>query len=584
MLSVPGSTSNYQLDPTNKVIKYAKIYSTAVPSTTLHDGMNTLVLTDGDNDVNDLLLFLTNNTIEVFRNDAENFMSILVTSLLLEPGCTPWYIVGSSIPYNGVVYVKYRGDCGYSAFYYDFNTKTFDDQYIPLQGQGVILSTKDDFDFEAYIENDGQELRMMTMSQEYESHIPANQITDCVVLHDLNPLDPLDEHKLFLTVTCTAEDETTKHYHMEYKYRVSPLNLTVTLLDPGVPVSGAQYIAVRSGKAITVYDTSNLKNGVPGRNNSFSGQILSVVFKSVANQTWLVVQIETSDVYAINASLFVSSRGGNGVYQLTDTNIGHCVPSCLPVISSGEDLIVFSFVGVNSYSCVVFDMSTGMPQEIRRTLNLPERPFAAVFVIDPSFPQGTTQVSTTLGPEVPAANSLTAVALPSIGGVAVIAFIAVLLASVYLGYRIKRKRSSSSSNLSYTVHGHGIELETGAGRHTPTSLDLSQQDDDLSGDPSDPTTPLLPTPSTGNSIPNPIPTSNPLPPNAVPPNTLPPTPVPPNTLPPTSVPSSPCVTVSPMQEVATTLVCQEVTPSGKQETSEGGQKPHTTVMVDLLKK
>ena len=424
VLSVPGSTSNYRLDPMNDVVKYPKIHSTAVPSTTLHDGMNTLVLTDGDNDVNDLLLFLTNNTIEVYRNDEDNFMSILVTSLLLKPGCTPWFIAESSTPYNGVAYVKYRGDCGYSGFYYDFNTKTFDDQYISLQGQGVILSTKDNFDFEAYIENDGQELRMVTMSQEYESHIPANQIADCVVLHDLNPLDPLDEHKLFFTVTCTAEDETTKHYHIEYQYRVSPLNLTVTLLDPGVPIStGDHYIAVYSGKAITVYDTSNLKNRVPGR-YSLSGQISSVVFKSVANQTWLVVQIETSDVYAINASLFVSSRGGNGVYQLTDTNIGHCVPSCLPVISSGEDLIVFSFVGVNSYSCVVFDMSTGMPQEIRRTLNLPERPFAAVFIPSPFSPPPPT-TPTYLPPFLPA-NNLIMIVIPTV--VAVCLAIVIVLA------------------------------------------------------------------------------------------------------------------------------------------------------------
>ncbi len=170
-------------------MQYTKVDTVAVPSNALHDSMNTLVLSDGDTS-SDRLMFLTNNTIEVYRNDKDNFMSIRVTSLPLQSDCTPWFITGSSIQYNGVAYVKYRGDCGYSVFYY-FDTTTFDDpSYIPLQGQGVILSTKDAFDFEVYIENDGQQLQMMTMSQKFQSRISANQIADCAVLHHINPLDP----------------------------------------------------------------------------------------------------------------------------------------------------------------------------------------------------------------------------------------------------------------------------------------------------------------------------------------------------------------------------------------------------------
>ena len=580
-------------------MQYAKVDTIAVPSDALHDSMNTLVLSDGDTS-GDRLMFLTNNTIEVYRNDKDNFMSIRVTSLPLQSDCTPWFITGSSIQYNGVAYVKYRGDCGYSVFYYYFDTETFDDpSYIPLQGQGVILSTKDNFDFEVYIENDGQQLRMMTMSQDFQSRISANQIADCAVLHHLNPLDPREEFKVFFTATCTA-DNVLKHYHVEYRYKVTPLNLTVTLLDPGVPISGDQYIAVRGGEALTVYDTANLKSGVPGR-RSFSGQISRVFFESLANQTWLVVQIENSDVYAVNVSLFVSSRGGDGVYQLMDTNIGLCVPSCLPVISSGEDLIVFDYIGPNSYSCVVFDMSTGMPQERERILNLPERPFAAVYIVDPNFPQGTTTLapdaSTTLAPEAPAANALM-VALPSIGVIAVIA-ITVLLTIAYLGVRIRRKRrSNSASNLNVTIQEIGMPLlNADVGRaQKPTSLPITRLEDE---DQSDPTTPLIPPQP-------PLSTASPTPPSSVPPSPAPPTSGLPSSVPPSptspapappsgppssappsptsSVPSSP-TTVSPVEEVAPPLVRQETTPQGHslEETKQGGQEPHAIVMGDSVK-
>ncbi len=580
-------------------MQYAKVDTIAVPSDALHDSMNTLVLSDGDTS-GDRLMFLTNNTIEVYRNDKDNFMSIRVASVPLQSDCTPWFITGSSIQYNGVVYVKYRGDCGYSVFYYYFDTETFDDpSYIPLQGQGVILSTKDNFDFEVYIENDGQQLRMMTMSQDFQSRISANQIADCAVLHHLNPLDPREEFKVFFTATCTA-DNVLKHYHVEYRYKVTPLNLTVTLLDPGVPISGDQYIAVRGGEALTVYDTANLKSGVPGR-RSFSGQISRVFFESLANQTWLVVQIENSDVYAVNVSLFVSSRGGEGVYQLMDTNIGLCVPSCLPVISSGEDLIVFDYVGPNSYSCVVFDMSTGMPRERKRILNLPERPFAAVYIVDPNFPQGTTTLapdaSTTLAPEAPAANALM-VALPSIGVIAVIA-ITVLLTIAYLGVRIRRKRrSNSASNLNVTIQEIGMPLlNADVGRaQKPTSLPITRLEDE---DQSDPTTPLIPPQP-------PLSTASPTPPSSVPPSPAPPTSGLPSSVPPSptspapappsgppssappsptsSVPSSP-TTVSPVEEVAPPLVRQETTPQGHslEETKQGGQEPHAIVMGDSVK-
>ncbi len=583
-INVLALSGSYGIDPTNNVMQYAKVDTIAVPSNALHDSMNTLVLSDGDIS-GDRLLFLTNNTIEVYRNDKDNFMSIQVTSVPLQSDCTPWFITGSSIQYNGVAYVKYRGDCGYSVFYYYFDTETFDDpSYIPLQGQGVILSTKDNFDFEVYIDNDGQQLRMMTMSQDFQSRISANQIADCAVLHHLNPLDPREEFKVFFTVTCTADDGILKHYHVEYRYKVTPLNLTVTLLDPGVPISGDQYIAVRGGEALTVYDTANLKSGVPGR-HSFSGQMSCLFFESLANRTWLVVQIENSDVYVVNVSLFVSSRGGDGVYQLMDTNIGLCVPSCLPVISSGEDLIVFDYIGPNSYSCVVFDMSTGMPQERERILNLPERPFAAVYIVDPNFPQGTTTLapdaSTTLAPEAPAANTLM-VALPSIGVIAVIA-ITVLLAIAYLGIRIRRKRRSNSvSNLMIRENGMPLINADVGSPPKPTSLTIIQLEDE---DSSDPTTPLIPPQP-------PLSTASPTPPNSVPPSPTSPAPAPPTSAPPSgppssappsptlsSVPSSP-TTVSPVEEVAPPLVRQETTPQGhaQQETEQGGQEPHTIVM------
>ncbi len=629
-------------------MQYAKISTIAVPSNALHDSMNSLVLSDGDTS-SDRLLFLTNNTIEVYRNDKDNFMSIRVTSVPLQSDCTPWFITGSSIQYNGVVYVKYRGDCGYSVFYYYFDTETFDDDplYVRLPGQGAILSTKDDFDFEAYIENNGQQLRMMTMSQDFQSRISANLIADCAVLHHLNPLDPREEFKVFFTVTCTTDDGILEHYHIEYRYKVTPLNLTVTLLEPGVPISGDQYIAVRGDEALTVYDTAYLKSGVPGR-HSFSGQISRLFFESVANQTWLVVQIENSDVYAVNVSLFVSSRGGEGVYQLMDTNIGLCVPSCLPVISSGENLIVFDYVGPNSYSCLVFDISTGMPQERKRILNLPERPFAAVYIVDPNFPQGTT----TLAPEAPAANTLMVALPPSIGIIAVIA-ITVLLTIAYLGIRIRRKRrSNSASNLMIEENGMPL-LNADVGRAQkpkPISLPISKLEDE---DSSDPTTPLIPpqpplstaSPTPPSSVPsspapptsgplssgppsptNPAPPTsglpssgppsptNPAPPTAVPLSFSPPNgptssgpPSPTNPAPPTavplsfappngptssgppsptsSVPSSP-KTVSPVEEVALPLVRQE-TPQGQhaqQETEQGGQEPHAIVIGDSLKK
>ncbi len=244
-----------------------------------------------------------------------------------------------------------------------------------------------------------------------------------------------------MTATCTADDGILKHYHVEYRYKVTPLNLTVTLVDPGVPISGDQYIAVRGGEALTVYDTANLKNGVPGR-HSFSGRISRLFFESVANQTWLVVQIENSDVYAVNVSLFVSSRGGDGVYQLMDTNIGLCVPSCLPVISSGEDVIVFDYVGPNSYSCVVFDMSTGMPQERKRILNLPERPFAAVFIPSPYYPspQPSPTIQTNSPPFLLANNEAMAIVVPIVVCLVVVIVLAIGVAALWV-VKIQRNKN-----------------------------------------------------------------------------------------------------------------------------------------------
>lgn len=439
----------------NGVQSYDTKQTIAVPPIGLLDDRNTLLLSYNDGS-NDRQLYVTNNTVEVYRNDLVSFQTLYVTSLPLESDCIPWYINGSSIHDNGIFFVQYRGECGYTEFLYDFETGEFDEpRYI--QKVDIIVATLDDYDVTISISDNRQEIKLDTTETGSTSYISADKIsTDCSEFRSIFPLDPLEEKKVFFAIVCSTSEGKLRNYNVEYQYLFSPINLTVTSLDPGLPVSNSRCLAVRNTNSVSVYDRHSLNNGVPGR-HPFTGQVQNVIFHEIANLTWLSVQLESNNEFVINVSLFIASRGDQGVYELPDTNVD-CIPSCLPMVATETELILVTVDKDNTYSCVVFSFSTGEPEETRRITNLPERPFAITFVPDPSYQPPETPTA----PIIPDFINVGVIVGPTVAVVVILVVMVIIVISFLArsGKLFSSGRSGyqstpykeSSINISYELH------------------------------------------------------------------------------------------------------------------------------------
>ncbi len=447
-----GSDYNYGISPADRIIKYPLDKRTFQPATNLLDGGSTLLLSDGTGSAtNDRLLFLTNSTIEVYRNDPDSFRSVYVASLPLEPGRVPWYIASSSLHDSGIFYVVYRGDRGYTDYLYE-SAEFLEPRYVNVPVD-AISATLDDNDVISFIGENEDTLEMQTTEQSSHSIIPADRIADCTSLRTLYPLDPIEEHRVYFSVTCVTSEGTTRHYSVEYLYQTSPLNLTASPLASGIPASWKQYLAVYDGADLTLYNRRNLDSDVPGHHR-FDSRVRHVVFAEVAGRTWLTVQSDGENTFVVDVSLFIaSSQGsqGSGVYELENTEID-CFPSCLPLVSTKTELIVVSVNVELSYSCVVFGLSTGVPVEIRRIENLPERPFGVVFVPDPTYqPSLPTSPPPTVQP--PAFDNLPVILGPLGGFLLIVIIVGTVLPFVYMRIQNKNRRNRSSNLSAAAVHG-----------------------------------------------------------------------------------------------------------------------------------
>ena len=391
---------NYRITlTTSEVTVYPRGSPDQTVASSLHDTGRVIVL-DEDIPSDKRILFLSPNTVEVYRDDNVNYRCIFVESLHLPTQCDPRYLLKSSVNDSGEFFVSYHGNCFPTRFlYFNQNFETVSQQGN-FDGPSIVVATKDEYDVLIDLNEQRDRLNIETTVFEFRSKVLASSIGECALVDNLYPFNPFSNNRVYFAVNCTTSLGDTKLYHVAYQYRFKT-ELVETEIATGIPVGDGEgrYFGVREGELLTVYDVGNLESGVPG-SRTLSGTIEQIQFHTIQGRAWLSASIENSNVVMIDVEPFITSLGIQGMQELPDTNIGVCDPTCLPrIVVQGQFVVSASAFNKaqQKYSYVGFSFDSSVTQETLRVEGIPGRPLHAVFIDDPNLtPPPPTPVETTV--------------------------------------------------------------------------------------------------------------------------------------------------------------------------------------------